>query len=75
MFLKFPFSLMLFFFYLLRLDQFSEWLIKGRKNTKSEWWNYKAKGAVRMKKAAQKDVLGTRDEVVKERCMRNLDGR
>ena len=41
----------------------------GGVNPKNVWWNDGVKAAVKRKETDLKEVLGARDEDVKERCM------
>ena len=41
----------------------------GGENAKKMWWNDQLKAAVKRKDTAWKEVIGTRDEGAKERCM------
>ena len=46
------------------------WICKGRKKElKNEWSNYNVKTVVERKEVGWKDVLGTRGEILKGRCV------
>ena len=46
------------------------WLSEDEgKEPKNVWWNDVLTAAVERKKVAWKEVLGSRDEVAKEKCM------
>ena len=46
-----------------------------RKNSKSKWWNDEIKAPMESKQVAWKDILGAKEKIVKERCIKFIKGK